>query len=126
MKRAHLKHDVRLIGMGTARMEIGTMCKPRSLFGNAELHRPSRGDLGTRPLQRLLFQGRRIRRMFDARRLDQPSGTEKRFSPFSTGSVTSSSAVTSAFRPVQARMVAFALPSQSRRFWPDRINSNFA
>ncbi len=54
------------------------MGKPRSFIVDAELRRPSRRNLGTRPFERLLFQSRRIRRMFNARRLNQPSRTEKR------------------------------------------------
>gem|GEM_PF-2586277 len=47
-------------------------------------------------------------------------------SPFSTASLTNNSAMISTLRPVHARIVAFALPSHSRRFFPVRVKRSLA
>src|ERR1700677_187266 len=59
VKRAHFQHDIKLIGMRPARIEIGAMGEAHPLVIDAKHSRPPRRHPSTRPLKRLPFQGSR-------------------------------------------------------------------
>ncbi|MBN9333513.1 MFS transporter, partial [Devosia sp.] len=82
MAAGRLLADGHAVGVGATWMKVGVMREAGALITDSQLHRPARRDLAARPFKRLVFQYRRIGRMFRARHRNQPGHTKKSLQPF--------------------------------------------